>query len=208
MLLLPYSTTLYITHTSGPQSAERHSTSPESLIHGRPKPAGCRRPRSVRLFVFLQHHEDLFASFACNWLFVKLTHDICHNHHNRLCKILLAQCKISQLEHEVKTQCKNLHIVLSCIYALSSENFLGLNLGLCKKNTNIRYGWTFNVSNLIVDLIAMFCPEIWTFWGLTHIQFFSLARSNTATIFFSWKEFSPCLQNSCDKVELSKTFRL
>ena len=149
MLLLPYSTTLYITHTSGPQSAERHSTSPESLIHGRPKPAGCRRPRSVRLFVFLQHPEDLFASFACNWLFVKLTYDICHNHHNRLCKILLAQCRISQLEHEVKTQCKNLLIVLSRIYALSSENFLGLNLGLCKKNTNIRYGWTFNVSNLI-----------------------------------------------------------
>ena len=115
------------------QSTERHSTSPESLIHGRPKPAGCRRPRSVRLFVFLQHPEDLFASFACNWLFVKLTHDICHNHHNRLCKILLAQCKISQLEHKVKTQCKNLHIVLSRIYTLSSENFLSLASRLCKK---------------------------------------------------------------------------
>ena len=75
------------------------------------------------------------------------------------------------MDHKVKTQCKNLYIVLSRIYALSSENFLGLNLGLCKTNTNIRYGWTFNVSNLIVDLIAMFCPEIWTFWGLTHIQF-------------------------------------
>ena len=110
------------------QSAGRHSTSPESLIHGRPNPAGCRRPRSVRLFVFLQHPEDLFASFACNLLFVKLTHDICHNHHNRLCKILLAQCKISQLEHKVKTQCKNLHIVWSRIYALSSENFLSLKV--------------------------------------------------------------------------------
>ena len=115
---------------------------------------------------------------------------------------------LAKYKFPIWTQKPALHPVLSRIYALSSENFLGLNLGLCKKNTNIRYGWTFNVSNLIVDLIAMFCPEIWTFWGLTHIQFFSLARSNTATIFFSWKEFSPCLQNSCDKVELSKTFRL